>query len=99
MPVKIIGDETRSGGSKVRIAHRSSPKVYNVTLQMDYDNSLIFKDWFINEDLSGFYPFLLPQIDMVKGQMKEYRFTPNTELRWSNKAGLILEVSFDLEER
>lgn len=99
MPVKIIGDETRSGGSKVRIAHRSSPKIYSVTLQMDYDNSLIFKNWFINDDLSGFNSFYLPAIDKVNGEMKEYRFTPNTELKWSNRAGLILEVSFELEER
>jgi len=97
-PLHIIGDETRCGASKVRQAHSVRPKTYSVTMQMDAANAEIFKEWFANTDWYGFYSFPLPQIDVVNGAPKEYRFKPDTELSWSNTAGQILNVSFDLEE-
>lgn len=97
-PLRIIGDDTRSGFARVRMAHSGSKQTYSVTLQMNEEDSVKFKRWFLNDDLSGLNPFYLPKIDRVNGEDTVYRFIPGTDLKWSNTAGDILEVTFDLEE-
>jgi len=98
-PMKIIGDETRSGASKVRIAHTANRKKFSAVFKMDDVNAEKFNYWFEHTNLNGFNHFFLPRIDSSRSnQYGVYRFAPNSTMSWNNTAGKILEVSVELEE-
>lgn len=98
-PVKVIGDETRSGASMRRIGHTATVPTYDVTFKFkDNVEYKKFKTWFEEDDLNGYYNFWLPKIDEVNGDVYGYRFKPNTTWKANNTAGHVMQVTCILEE-
>ena len=97
-PLGVIADETRCGRKKTRPALSLQPTKFNVSMQLPYSEYVIFKNWFRTSLRMGALSFGFPEIDVVNGDIVEYRFVAGTEPQYSNPSGNIVKVTMEWEE-
>lgn len=91
-------DKTRSGKTKRMLASSMAKRTFTVKMRFTYDEYLIFENWYNNVCLKGLNSFAFPQIDLIDGSEKEYRFTSTSAPQFSNPSGQLYECSMQWEE-
>jgi hypothetical protein len=94
----FIADETLSGKLKVRAAHAGRPMPFSVKMRMRLKDYRVFTKWFEKETRRGLIPFYYPEINDTSGEMKVYRFAPESTIAVSNIAADILDIEMSWEE-
>jgi hypothetical protein len=94
----IIADETLSGKLTVRAAHIKKPDPFNIVMFMTLEEYRVFTAWWDNTDRRGVYTFSYPKINDNTGELKEYQFTPGSNISIKNTQALCLEISMNWQE-
>jgi hypothetical protein len=94
----FIADETISGKLKVRAAHISKPTPFKVKMRMRLKDYKAFIKWFEKETRRGVVPFYYPEVNGISGELKVYRFAPESAIAVANIAIDILDIEMSWEE-
>jgi hypothetical protein len=94
----FIADTTMSGKLNVRAAHVSKPVPFSVKMRMRLKDYNVLMKWFEKETRRGLIPFYYPKVNDVSGELKVYRFAPESSIAVTNIAVDILDSEMSWEE-